>query len=89
MTIIHYNSQATGKEYIIKPGTGIQINMTMRSQALTEKKTKDMNSQLLKKLCLVAFKMKDKVRTLISVAMLYGRFGRSLLGRCRLYEELM
>jgi hypothetical protein len=55
MTIIHYNSQATGKEFIIKPGAAIQINMMMRSQALTEVKTKDMNSQLLQKICLVVF----------------------------------
>lgn len=49
MAIIHYNSQATGKEYIIKTGIGIKIHMTMRSQALTEEETKDMNSQLLQK----------------------------------------
>ena len=91
MAIIHYNSQATGKEYIIKTGIGIKIHMTMRSQALTEEETKDMNSQLLQKknICLVVFKPKEKVRALMSVAMLYGRFGRSLLGLCRLYEELM
>jgi hypothetical protein len=53
MAIIYYNSQATGKKYIIKLGTGIQINMTMRTQALTEEKTKDMTSQLLQNICLV------------------------------------
>ena len=63
--------------------------MTMRSQTLADEKTKDMNSQLLKKICLVVYKLKDKFRALMLVAMLYGRFGRYLLGRCRLYEELM
>ena len=61
----------------------------MRSQALTEEKTKDMNSQLLQKICLVVFKLNDKLRALMLVATLQGRFGRSPLGRCRLYEELM